>query len=221
MIVSPNKIIGSLVYRTKMALNKDAGFVRNMLSYEYSQNVFVNNEFCFWHYPGTNNEISNVLLDIGKHPKGCYVKFPAIFNLHPIRQEKGDDIILHYNLAIVCYVNSSWTTEQRESQVFDRVLRPIYQEFMNQIQLCNYFIKDYGIVPHTYYEIYTTGGNAGEILDLYGDYIDAIELHDLTLRLNQRLCKKDFQIMEEENKLVTSHVSELLNSKKNDRTNRK
>lgn len=221
MIVSPNKIIGSLIYRTRKGLNGNSGFVKSMLDYEYSGNLFVNNEFSLWHYPGTNNEISNILLGISKHPKGALVKFPSIFNFHPIRQEKREDITLHYNLAIVCLVDSTWTTEQRESQVFDRVLRPIYEEFMKQVELCNYFIKGYGNIPHTYYEIFTTGGNAGEIMDRYGDYIDAIEIHDLTVTLNSRLCQRDLILMEEENNLVTSHVSELLNSKKNDRTNRK
>lgn len=212
MIVSPNKIIGSLVYRTREALCENSNFIENLRKYDYHKNFLIKGKMSLWHYPGTNNEISNALLDIGKHPKGVRLKFPSILNFQSIRQDKSSESVrISYNLAIVCIVRSEWTTEQREKQVFDCVLRPIYEEFINQINLCNYFQKDYGIPEHTYYEIFTTGGNSNEIANRYGDYIDAIELHNLSLRLNPRLCMRDFDVIEKENELVTSNIKNILN----------
>lgn len=210
-MISPNKIIGSLVFRTREALNKNHEFLSNILGYAYGDNFLVKGKFSLWHYPGTGNEISNELLSIGKHPQGIRVKFPSILNFQPIRQDKiGDSVDINYNIAIVCLVNNIWTTQKREEEVFEHILRPIYEEFIRQIQLCNYFILDYGIPPHTYYEIFTTGDSVGDMIRKYGDCIDAIELHGLKLHLNTRLCKSDIALIEDENKKVTQLIYEIL-----------
>lgn len=209
-MISPNKLIGSLVYRTRAALNGNQAFKKELAQYTYSPNCLVDDEFLFWHYPGTHNEISRNLLEIGKHVNGSRVKFPAILNFQAIRQEKsGEDVKLVYNLAIVGSVLSEWTTEQREVQVFDRLLRPIYVEFMSQIQKAGYFHLNYGNPPHTYYEIFTTG-NDERIMNRYGEFVDAIELHNLTLKLRVNLCKRDYARIETENALVTKDINNLL-----------
>lgn len=221
-MISPNKIIGSIVYRTRIALNKNNTFKSNLQGYYYNPNCLVKDEFSLWHYPGTNNEISNALLLISKHPNGSRVKFPAILNFQPIRQEKHENsITIYYNIAIVGSVKREWTTEQRETQVFDKLLRPIYEEFIRQLQSSGYFITGYGLPSHTYYEIFTTGNASGEIIERYGDCIDAIELHNLALQLNTNLCNREIKRIDEENASVTENISKLLNLKQNDRTNKK
>ena len=209
-MISPNKIIGSLVYRTRVALNNNDAFKTALLNYAYHSNCLVDGDFLLWHYPGTPNEISTVLLKIGEHYAGNYLKFPAMLNFQTIKQDKGEDTVIHYNLAIVGSVLSTWTTEQREVEIFDNLLRPIYEEFMNQVKSCKWFKTGYGMPPHAYYEIFTTGKNSGEIQNKYGDYIDAIELHDLALTVNSGLCNKHFETIEAENKLVTSDINKLL-----------
>lgn len=221
-MISPNKMIGSLVFRTREALNKNEAFISKMKSYYYSQNCFVNDQFLLWHYPGTNNEISNALLEIGKHPNGSRIKFPSFLNFQPVRQEKqGSDTTIHYNLAIVGSVKSEWLTEQRENEVFEKILRPVYEEFMRQLQGSRYLKNGYGLPGHTYYEIFTTGESSGEIIKRYGDNIDAIEIHNLVVDLKTRLCKSDLETIELENAAVTANIKEILNYKKNDRTNKK
>ena len=211
-MISPNKLIGSLVFRTRNALDWNKEFKDNLLSYPYSKNCLVNNHFLLWHYPGTNNEISNALLEIGKHPNGARLKFPSFLNFQPIRQEnRGNEVTIFYNIAIVGTVKSTWMTEKREHEVFEKVLRPVYEEFIRQIQACRYFKTDYGKPDHTYYEIFTTGESAGEIIKRYGDNIDAIEIHGMALKLNKNLCKSDFLTIERENAAVTSGIKGILN----------
>lgn len=212
-MISPNKIIGSLVYRTRQALNNNPAFIAALHEYMYSPNCLVDHCFSFWHYPGTPNEISAALLKIGEHVNGSLLKFPAVLNFQTIRQEKkAGTTTVSYNLAIVGSVQSEWTTEQRETQVFDRLLRPIYEEFMNQVARSNYFLLPYGGAPHACYEVFTTGSNSSELINRYGDYIDAIELHNLTLTLRPTLCARDQKTIETENLLVTENINNLSNN---------
>lgn len=221
-MISPNKIIGSLVYRTREAINKNWKVMEKIGGYYYCPNCLVDGHFWLWHYTGTNNEISNILLKIGTHPNGSYVKFPSFLSFQPVRQQKnGNDVTVNYNLAIVGSVNRNWTTEEREHQVFEKLLRPVYEEFMKQVQACKYFKKGYGMPAHTYYEIFTTGEASGEIIKRYGDCIDAIEIHNLILELNTNLCTSDLIQIERENDLASSGAINLLNLKPNVRTNKK
>lgn len=210
-MISPNRIIGSLVYRTREALNANQDFILGLADYPFRDNCYIDGKFNLWHYPGTHNEISSVLREVGRHPKGYRVKFPAILDYHAIRQHReGQDITIYYNLSIVASVISEWTTETREVEVFDKVLRPVYTEFMNQIQKSGYFRLPFGFVPHDCYEIFTTGKNSEQIKDMYGDQIDAIELHNLALTLRSNLCEKDFQRIEKENAKVTENINNIL-----------
>lgn len=212
VIVSPNKLMGMLVYRTREALGRDRAFLAGLQEYVFSPNCLVDGRFLFWHYPGTPNEISNVLLAIGEHINGVRLKFPAILNYQPIRQRHvRETTTLYYNLAIVGSVDKDWTTEQREVQVFDLLLRPIYREFMRQIEISGYFSTGYGVPSHDYYEVFTTGGNSAEMSARYGDYVDAIELHGLELKPKSTLCDKDVAAIEKDNENVTKDINLILN----------
>lgn len=213
IVASPNKIIGALVYRTRDALNKDASFLENASQYKFIPDSMHDGKMSLWHYPGTPDEISGMLNFMDKNPNGNKLKFPAIFNYNTIRQSKsGQKVTLNYNLAIVGRVLNNWTTQQRETQLFDRLLRGIYKEFINQIKISGWFLTELPYPSHNYYEVFTTGGNQGILLEKkYGDFIDAIELHNLSLTLRTNLCEKDLKKIEEQNKLVTAGFKEILN----------
>lgn len=207
-MISANNIIGSLVYRTREALNKNERFLKALQGYAFVDNCVVGNRLNLWHYPGTMNEISDILLNLSKHRNGYLLKFPSVLNFQNIKQERGGETILHYNLAIVAPVLSEWLTEERESQTFDLLLRPIYDEFLHQITISGYFNLDYGTPPHTCYEVFTTGDSTGVMLERYGDNIDAIELHDLRLELKPSLCHRDN--INRESKLVLKGIEKIL-----------
>lgn len=207
-MISVNAIIGSLVYRTREALNKNAKFLHDIQNYAFVDNCMVDGRFSLWHYPGTMNEISNVLLNLDKHINGNLLKFPSFLNFQNIKQDKGSETIIHYNLAIVAPVLSEWLTEEREYQTFELVLRPIYEEFIRQVSMSGFFNIDYGTPQHTYYEVFTTGDSSGVMLERYGDNMDAIELHDLRLELKPRFCHEE--TIKRENKLVINGFETLL-----------
>lgn len=212
MIVSQIKIIGALIYRTREALNEDKSFIERLSLYEFAPNCIVDGKINLWHYPGTPNEISNALTKIGEHPAGGLLKFPSFFNYQTVKQFKaGKRVTINYNIAIVAPVVNEWLTEQRESEVFDRLLRPIYEEFIRQVVKSGWFNTELPYPSHNYYEVFTTGGNQGILLERYGVHIDAIELHNISLTLRTNLCEKDLKTIEEQNKLVTEGFKEILN----------
>lgn len=212
MIISPNKIMGSLVYRTREALNTNMRFINKAKEYEFAPDCFIGDKFSFWHYPGTQNEISTALISHNRISEGRKLKFPSLFNFQPIRQRRdGDSITVYYNLAFVAPVVSKWFTEEREREVFDPILRPVYETFMDQVNKSGYFIRDYGMYPpHNYLEVFTTGENGGELVNRYSEHIDAIEIHDMGLLL--RKCYPDdvWKQIEKENSLVTETLNELI-----------
>lgn len=216
MMISPNKLIGSAVFRTMEALNGNTTFIEGARQYEFWPNCFKDGKLHLWHYPGTPNEIANILVQVGKLLDGASLKFPAVLSYHPIRQDKGVPVdnhryvdIVRYNLAIISPVRSNWTTEEREHYLFEPLLRPIYEAFIRQIKTSPAFHVDYGL-RHDYYEVFTTGRSAETVHKLYGDYIDAIELHDLSLTLRPSLCNAVIERMYEENDLVTDNIETLL-----------
>lgn len=217
-MISPNKIMGSLVYRTAQALNDNADFMEALQAkdangayvYPFVENILSDGKFHLWHYPGTHEEISASLLALGGLPNGERIKFPSILNFHPIDQRKTGQVnTIHFTLAIAARTSSQWTTEQRETSVFDPLLRPIYGEFMEQVINYPHFRLDYGIPPHSCIEIFTTGKNAQAVTDRYGEHIDAIELHNFYVDVAE-ICDRDYRVIEYENSAVTQDINELL-----------
>lgn len=211
--ISPVKIIGSLVYRTRKALNENSDFMNKAKTYAYANNCIVDDKFSLWHYPGTPSELSAVLNKINEHPNGIRLKYPSFFNFQPVRQNISANRMVSFNLAITASVLSSWLTEERDNEVFDKILRPIYTEFINQVNKCEYFQSGYGDSGHTIYERYTTDSDSGYLVEKYGDYIDAIEIHNISLIISNEICEKHLETIEKENLLVTENFKKILNFK--------
>lgn len=211
-MMSNNEIIGSLVYQTRQALNKDTSFLNKASAYCYAPDFIIDNKISFWHYPGTHNEISNTLVKLTEYSKGARLKFPSLLSFHPIREVISTDYTTIYlNLAFIAPVKNDWTTQRRDIEVFDKILRPIYLKFIGVVKSSRYFTLKYGEIPHTKYEVFTTGNNQGVLIDRYGDYIDAIEIHNLALQLKNCYLPETEKKIKEENRSVTADINDLLN----------
>lgn len=210
MIFSTNRLIGAVVYRTRKALNENKAFMQAVADYEFAPNCLYNGVFHLWHFPGTHAEISRIMNDLSKTAQGNKVKFPCIMNFLPDTEtvtgsNSGGSIVqVRLNLAICATTESEWLTQTREKQVFDPVLYPVCEEFIRQMSKLPYIQQGYGQPPHTKHKIFTTGASAGQIHDRYNEHIDAIEIANLTLTLNTRLCDKyHSQMAEESNQVLT------------------
>ncbi|MBF0651289.1 hypothetical protein IR083_20940 [Dysgonomonas sp. GY75] len=206
---SANKVIGYLVYQTRKALNENARFKEAVKVYSLHPTCFSGNYFNLWHYPGTSDEISGVFKQIDKVRMGGKLKFPAILNFNPIKQVISESKhTVYYNLAFIAPVENDWKTDRRDNEVFEPLLRWVYSEFINQIQKSGIIIS-YGTPAHTYHEVFSTDDRDKFLIERYGAYIDAIELHNLTIDMKQ-LCDNQIQKIYEFDKLVFKDINELI-----------
>jgi hypothetical protein len=209
--MTPNEIIGSLVYRTNEALNKNAGFLEAIKGYYYYPAVVHDGRLHLWHFPGTGQEISQVFQTLSGHSMtGSKLKFPGLLNYQAVIQDHGASAtVMRYNLAIVAPVLSEWTTQQREEQVYKRVLKPVEDEFINQIELFPHIQTPTGRFPYVSAYIPTTGSALNSIMKIqYGDFIDAVELPSLSIKVLET-CRSMSKKITEESEKVTDEIKNL------------
>ena len=204
--VSHIAVVGSLVYRTREALNANPAFLLGLAGYPFLDT----RQGCgigFWHYPGTQGEISGILNAASEITSQW--QYPSLMDLQPVRQRRtAGHTALRLNLVFAAPVAGQWTTEERERLVFDPLLRPLYREFMRQVDRSGYFIPD-GYddpYPHEMYENFATGGDDGVIMERYGNYLSAIEVHNLELKLSNELCDDQVGRILCENALVGAGI---------------
>jgi hypothetical protein len=207
--VSANKIIGYLAYKTREELNKNIRFKEAVRVYSKWQTCFSGDYFNLWHYPGTDNEISGVFQKIdNKIQLGSKLKFPSILDYMPVRQDVTNTRTIYYNLAIIAPVNGDWMTDKRDNEVFEPLLRWIYDEFINQIEKSGISLS-YNPPKHTYYENFTTDDKEELLVKRYGAWIDAIEMHNLAINIKP-LCDKHIQEIYEYDRLVFQDINNLI-----------
>ena len=141
---------------------------------------------------GDWNYISNQLTVWGKSPNTSPLKFPIICLYSPFTEER-DAEEARVSLEFIIMVNTEkiYSNEDRESISFDKVLRPIYRLFMDEIRGDRRFVSDYrGVVPHQYTENYRYGrvGVMGPDGKPFRDFIDAIEIKNLDLTIKKVKC---------------------------------
>lgn len=215
MIASSNEIMGSLIYRTSQALNKNRKFLNDIKGYRYWQSIVNDGKFHLWHFPGTMQEISQAFKSLSKDSiNGSKLKYPAILSYQGVYEEHNfiQGITLkRYNLAIVAPVLSEWTTQKREEQVYKLVLRPIEEELIRQIEVCEYLQTPVGKFPYVSAYIPTTGNALNSVMKMqYGDFIDAIEFPNFTLKAMSEICTTTSNKIVEESEKVTDEIKNLI-----------
>jgi hypothetical protein len=211
--MTPNEIIGGLVYRVNTALNQNQQFLAAVKDYYYYPAIVHDQRLHLWHFPGTVQEISQVFQGLSKNTiLGSKLKFPALMNFQPVAVQHEFQlgiIQLRYNLAIVTPVLSEWTTQQREAQAYRLVLRPIEDEFIRQIERSGMFWSPVGRYPYVSAYVPTTGRSISSTMkSMYGDFIDAIELPNFTLK-RMNTCNSMRNKIISESKKVTDEIKNL------------
>jgi hypothetical protein len=206
MTFSANRLVGSAVYRARKALNANPAFMKTVAGYRFSPDCLYDGVFHLWHYPGTHGEIARIIGDKNKTIVAQKEKFPCVMNFLPVVETVTDHggtlAQIRLNLAICAPTEKDWFTQQREREVFDTILRPVYRELINQLANSPYLQNGYGLPPHNKVEIYTTGANAGQVVDRYNEHLDALEVTNLLLTLNTSLCDKHYAQMADESNMV-------------------
>lgn len=215
MTASSNEIMGSLIFRTAQDLNKNKKFMTAIKAYRYWPAIVDNGVFHLWHFPGTQQEISSVFQELGKDSiNGSKLKYPAILSFQGVYEEHefSQGVTLkRYNLAIVAPVLDTWTTQEREAQVYKLVLRAIEEEFIRQVESCEYLSTPIGNYPYASVYVPTTGNALNSATkSRYGDFLDAIELPNFTLKVLRNDCDAISNMIIEESKKVTDEIKSII-----------
>jgi len=119
--------------------------------------------------------------------------FPLIVLLRDFKEtlEQGDyghNSSVKVKLLFFNLTDKNYTSDQREEMVFKPVLRPIVNEFINQLSKSIAFGQ-----PDIYYQMKPEKtecffyGSADNAKNAFGDYLDAVEL-DVYLTLQNNIC---------------------------------
>lgn len=153
------------------------------MSKRYGRNV----SFLFGDWDYIANQL--VLWGTGAQAKK---KYPIVCLRSPI-DETRESKKRSASLDVVILVNTlkNYTNEQRESESFVKVLRPIYELFMEGLGKHRMVNAPYsGLLPHVYTENYRYGrlGLQGGDDMKFKDFVDAIEIKNLSITIKDLKC---------------------------------
>ena len=150
-----------------------------------------------YHY-GPVDEVTETLVQMSYDPVVNATKFPLIALFTDITEKRGQDTgqwaEATLNIIIATLTDGNYKAAERTSVSFQAVLYPIYECFLKAIVKSHYFNVDHvDFVVHNKIDRYNWGRKS---LTIDGqpssDFIDAIELQNLVLKVNSNYCKTLF-----------------------------
>lgn len=138
---------------------------------------------------GHPREISNRLQDLTNSPTESHKKFPLVILFTDITIDK--DIPGFYGSArlrmlIANFTEPNYISEQRTELNFKPILHPIKDELINQISLSRRFTFE-DELQYSETDMYFYGSQIND-KNIFGDYIDAIELKDIRINIRNKNC---------------------------------
>jgi hypothetical protein len=118
-------------------------------------------------------------------------KYPAVFLITPIDEQEVNGLY-NYNLRVmfVAKTASKYTRDQRYSKVLKPILYPMYESFIRNLRKSGLFTWPgyQKRPPHvkTDFPLHGTATEYQVVKQLFGDYIDAIEIRDLKINAHKR-----------------------------------
>ena len=140
---------------------------------------------------GDSAYIREYLLSLKKSSSTAAYRFPVIGLYSPFDERKNNGVVsASVNLILAVNTLVGYTNEQRMEVSFEKVLRPLYSEFMKALEGSKSFNVPYKGFDHTYVENFSFGKRGA--LDVDGkeidEKIDVIEIKNLDLTLKPIDC---------------------------------
>ena len=140
---------------------------------------------------GDSAYIREYLLSLKKSSSTAAYRFPVIGLYSPFDERKNNGVVsASVNLILAVNTLVGYTHEQRMEVSFEKVLRPLYSEFMKALEGSKSFNVPYKGFDHTYVENFSFGKRGA--LDVDGkeidEKIDVIEIKNLDLTLKEIDC---------------------------------
>lgn len=140
---------------------------------------------------GDSSYIREYLFSLKKSSSTAAYRFPVVGLYSPFDERKNNGVV-SASVNIILAVNTlvGYTNEQRMEVSFEKVLRPLYSEFMKALEGSKSFNVPYKGFDHTYVENFSFGKRGA--LDVDGkeidEKIDVIEIKNLDLTLKPFDC---------------------------------
>ena len=140
---------------------------------------------------GDSAYIREYLLSLKKSSSTAAYRLPVIGLYSPFDERKNNGVVsASVNLILAVNTLVGYTNEQRMEVSFEKVLRPLYSEFMKALEGSKSFNVPYKGFDHTYVENFSFGKRGA--LDVDGkeidEKIDVIEIKNLDLTLKPFDC---------------------------------
>jgi hypothetical protein len=140
---------------------------------------------------GDSAYIREYLLSLKKSSSTAPYRFPVIGLYSPFDERKNNGVVsASVNLILAVNTLVGYTNEQRMEVSFEKVLRPLYSEFLKALEGSKSFNVPYKGFDHTYVENFSFGKRGA--LDVDGkeidEKIDVIEIKNLDLTLKPFDC---------------------------------
>lgn len=140
---------------------------------------------------GDSAYIREYLLSLKKSSSTAAYRFPVIGLYSPFDERKNNGVVsASVNLILAVNTLVGYTNEQRMEVSFEKVLRPLYSEFLKALEGSKSFNVPYKGFDHTYVENFSFGKRGA--LDVDGkeidEKIDVIEIKNLDLTLKPLDC---------------------------------
>jgi hypothetical protein len=147
------------------------------------------------HYTyGSGKEIVEKMVAMSKDPQVANPKYPLIALITDVIEERGLSTAIYTDatchIVIANLTESQLLAEDRIAGNFKTVLYPIYEEFLYQLYKCHLFdIEESRLIRHRKIDRLDFGrsqffSEAG----LGADFIDAIELQNMVLKVKKYNC---------------------------------
>lgn len=151
--------------------------------------------FHVWFDYGRYIEITRRLTEKEGGTTTASQKFPLIWLVIPFDEDYGktDQVCELTNLQIIIATTTKLdsTTPGRFADNFVPRLFPIYEELINQIKISGFFSEIGYDVPHKKInQPYWDGKDGAQQANMFNDVIDAIQLKNIRLTVNETTCER-------------------------------
>lgn len=155
--------------------------------------VMANRDIAALNYQfGHPKEIDINLFQMGGAPEFSYLKYPMVWLVTDFAEQKGGQVdfyeVTRLRIIIATMTRGTMKGYERLAQIFKPILYPIYNELLNQISSHPaVHTQSVATLQHTKWDRYYWGSQPMS-QNAMNDYLDAIEIENLTLQINNQYC---------------------------------
>lgn len=138
-------------------------------------------------------EVSATLQEMSQHKNLRYQKFPLVLLIEdlPIDMGRGDYNKTTLQMLICHHTEPNFKSEQRQKEIFDKIIVPVYEELMTQICKSGYFVENNERkIPRRIIDRKYLGreGVYGSEANIALQYLDARQIQNMELNINKAFC---------------------------------